>query len=145
MKAKQHDRRCQSTDGLVPWWLLLLMTSFGTWGLPQMVHKYYGIRDDREVKRGTVISTFFALAGGGRRLFHRLLLPSVFYGDALPEGGKDYIIPNMLNMAGLPNILIGIVLVLLDFRIGLHALQHYADGLLHGRHGFGERRRSSQR
>ena len=45
----------------------ILMTSFGTWGLPQMVHKYYGIRDDREVKRGTVISTFFALlvAGGG--------------------------------------------------------------------------------
>ena len=31
----------------------------------------------------------------------------------MPEGGKDYIIPNMLNMAGLPNILIGIVLVLL--------------------------------
>ena len=45
----------------------LLMTSFGTWGLPQMVHKYYGILDGKEVKRGTIISTFFALlvAGGG--------------------------------------------------------------------------------
>ena len=32
-----------------------------------MVHKYYGIRDKREVKRGVVISTFFSLlvAGGG--------------------------------------------------------------------------------
>ena len=38
-------------------WATVLMTSFGTWGLPQMIHKYYGIRDDREVKRGTVIST----------------------------------------------------------------------------------------
>ena len=45
----------------------ILMTSFGTWGLPQMIHKYYGIKDDKEVKRGTIISTVFALlvAGGG--------------------------------------------------------------------------------
>ena len=37
------------------------------WGLPQMVHKYYGIRDKREVSRGVIISTFFSLlvAGGG--------------------------------------------------------------------------------
>lgn len=90
----------------------ILMTSFGTWGLPQMVHKYYGIRDDREVKRGTVISTFFALlvAGGGYFIGS---FSHLFFGDTLPEGGKDYIIPNMLNMAGLSNILIGIVLVLL--------------------------------
>ena len=45
----------------------ILMTSFGTWGLPQMIHKYYGIRDEKEVRRGTIISTFFAflVAGGG--------------------------------------------------------------------------------
>ena len=90
----------------------ILMTSFGTWGLPQMVHKYYGIRDDKEVRRGTVISTFFALlvAGGGYFIGS---FSHLFFGDTMPEGGKDYIIPNMLNMAGLPNILIGIVLVLL--------------------------------
>lgn len=90
----------------------ILMTSFGTWGLPQMVHKYYGIRDNREVKRGTIISTFFALlvAGGGYFIGS---FSHLFFGDTMPEGGKDYIIPNMLNMAGLPNILIGIVLVLL--------------------------------
>ena len=35
-------------------WATVLMTSFGTWGLPQMIHKYYGIKDDHEVKRGTV-------------------------------------------------------------------------------------------
>ena len=40
----------------------VLMTSFGTWGLPQMVHKYYGIRDKREVSRGVIISTFFSPA-----------------------------------------------------------------------------------
>lgn len=98
-------------------WATVLMTSFGTWGLPQMIHKYYGIRDDKEVRRGTVISTLFALlvAGGGyfigslSRLFYTSL-------DQLPGNGAgsyDYLIPNMLASAGLPTILIGVVLVLL--------------------------------
>ena len=77
-----------------------------------MVHKYYGIRDDKEVKRGVIISTFFALlvAGGGYFIGS---FSHLFFGSELPQGGKDYIVPQMLNMAGLPNILIGIVLVLL--------------------------------
>ena len=90
----------------------ILMTSFGTWGLPQMIHKYYGIRDRREVKRGIVISTFFALldAGGGYFIGS---LSHLFFGGAMPAGGKDYIVPLMLDRAGLPNILIGVILVLL--------------------------------
>ena len=40
---------------------LIILTSLGTWGLPQMVHKFYAIKDDAAVKRGTVISTVFAL------------------------------------------------------------------------------------
>ena len=90
----------------------ILMTSFGTWGLPQMVHKYYGIRDKREVKRGVVISTFFSLlvAGGGYFIGS---LSHLFFGDSMPEGGKDYLVPLMLDQAGLPNILIGVILVLL--------------------------------
>ena len=91
---------------------MILMTSFGTWGLPQMVHKYYGIRDKREVKRGTVISTLFALlvAGGGYFIGS---FSHLFFGGTMPQGGKDYIVPLMLDMAGLPNILIGVILVLL--------------------------------
>lgn len=98
-------------------WATVLMTSFGTWGLPQMIHKYYGIRDDREVRRGTVISTLFALviAGGGyfigslSRLFYQEL-PTPPGGGA---GSCDYLVPYMLNDAGLPTVLIGVVLVLL--------------------------------
>lgn len=91
---------------------MILMTSFGTWGLPQMIHKYYGIRDKREVKRGVIISTLFALlvAGGGYFIGS---FSHLFFGDTLPAGGKDFLIPLMLDMAGLPNILIGIILVLL--------------------------------
>ncbi len=90
----------------------ILMTSFGTWGLPQMIHKYYGIRDDKEVKRATVISTFFALlvAGGGYFIGS---LSHLFFGSTLPEGGKDYLVPYMLVQANIPNILLGIILVLL--------------------------------
>lgn len=90
----------------------ILMTSFGTWGLPQMVHKYYGIRDQREVRRGVVISTFFSLlvAGGGYFIGS---FSHLFFGEELPAGGTDYIVPLMLNSAGLPNLLTGVILVLL--------------------------------
>lgn len=90
----------------------LLMTSFGTWGLPQMIHKYYGIRDKREVRRGIVISTLFALlvAGGGYFIGS---FSHLFFGDTMPAGGKDYIVPVMLREAGLPTVLIGVILVLL--------------------------------
>lgn len=90
----------------------ILMTSFGTWGLPQMIHKYYGIKDDREVKRATIISTFFALlvAGGGYFIGS---LSHLFFGNTLPDGGKDYLVPNMLIQANIPDILLGIILVLL--------------------------------
>lgn len=88
------------------------MTSFGTWGLPQMIHKYYGIRDKREVRRGTIISTFFALlvAGGGYFIGS---LSHLFFGETMPEGGKDFLVPLMLDGAGSLNILIGVILVLL--------------------------------
>ena len=98
-------------------WATVLMTSFGTWGLPQMIHKYYGIRDNHEVKRGTVISTFFAfiVAGGGYFIGS---LAHLFFGslDEIPGAGAgktDYLIPHMLKMSEISDILIGIILVLL--------------------------------
>ena len=97
-------------------WTMLLstvfMTSFGTWGLPQMIHKYYGIKDAHEVKRATVISTVFALlvAGGGYFIGS---FSHLFFGADLPAQGKDYVIPLMLKQSALPSILLGVILVLL--------------------------------
>lgn len=95
----------------------VLMTSFGTWGLPQMVHKYYGIKDEREVKRGTVISTLFCLvvAGGGYFIGS---LARLFFSDLseIPGAGSgktDYLVPNMLEMSNISQVLIGVILVLL--------------------------------
>ena len=98
-------------------WATVLMTSFGTWGLPQMVHKYYGIKDEREVMRGTVISTLFCLvvAGGGYFIgsLARLFFDSL---DEIPGAGAgktDYLVPNMLAMSDISEVLIGVILVLL--------------------------------
>ncbi len=108
----QHEMITLDTNSAISLISLIIMTSIGTWGLPQMIHKYYGIKDKKEVKRGTIISTLFALlvAGGGYFIGS---FSHLFFSDTLPEGGTDYLVPLMLDMAGLPDILIGIVLVLL--------------------------------
>ncbi|MBQ1218195.1 MAG: sodium:solute symporter [Clostridia bacterium] len=73
----------------------ILLTSFGTWGLPQMIGKFYAIKDTSAIKRGTVISTVFCLViGCGAYLIgsaSRLIL-----GGRLPEGGIDSVIPAVL-------------------------------------------------
>ncbi len=97
-----------------PWNLLgvVILTSLGTWGLPQMVGKFYSITDESAIKRGTIISTVFALivAGGCYFLggFGRL-----FGTPPLLPNGKlafDSIVPSMLIT--LPDILIALVVLL---------------------------------
>ena len=91
---------------------VIVLTSLGTWGLPQMVGKFYSIKSEKAVKTGTVVSTIFAVViaggcyflGGFGRLFDT---PAI-------HGAKgiiyDSIVPQMLST--LPDVLIGIVVVL---------------------------------
>lgn len=87
---------------------VVLLTSLGTWGLPQMVGKFYAIKNEDSIKKGTVISTLFAIvvAGGCYFLggFGRL------YNVDVASEGFDAIIPEMLST--LSPILIGVVIVL---------------------------------
>ena len=87
---------------------VVLLTSLGTWGLPQMVGKFYAIKNEDAVKKGTVISTLFAIvvAGGCYFLggFGRL------YDVDVAAEGFDAVIPQMLST--LSPIIIGIVIVL---------------------------------
>lgn len=76
---KENEMAPLSTSAAVSLVATILMTSFGTWGLPQMIHKYYGIRDDKEVKRGTIIFNFFCTVDFWWRIFYRLFFPSVFW------------------------------------------------------------------
>ncbi len=89
---------------------VVILTSLGTWGLPQMVQKFYAIKNESAITKGTIISTVFALvvAGGCYFLggFGRL-----FLSDAQVAAlGFDAIIPTMLE--GMPDILIAIVVIL---------------------------------
>jgi len=94
----------------------IMLTSFGTWGLPQMIGKFYAIKDTAAIKRGTIISTIFCVViGCGAYLIgstSRLVLGSV-----LPEGGVDAVIPAVLmkvlggGTAGI--ILLAIIMILL--------------------------------
>lgn len=92
-------------------WATVLMTSFGTWGLPQMVQKYFGIKDDKQAKKGVLISTFFAFLVAGGGYFIGSLCYKFFTPETLPA--QDYIVPEMLKAVKLPSVLLGIVLVLL--------------------------------
>jgi SSS family solute:Na+ symporter len=87
---------------------VVILTSLGTWGLPQMVQKFYAIKDEKSIKTGTVVSTFFAVivAGGCYFLggFGRLTNTDV------AAEGYDAIIPHLLEC--LPPILIGLVVIL---------------------------------
>ncbi len=93
---------------------VVILTSLGTWGLPQMVQKFYSIKSERDISKGTIISTVFAIIvaggcyflGGFGRLFKNQL---TFNGDDI-VGGFDSIIPTMLK--DLSPLLIGIVIVL---------------------------------
>ena len=98
-----------------PWNLLgvIILTSLGTWGLPQMIGKFYAIKDEKSINTGTVISTLFAcvVAGGSYFLggFGRLFDSSEIY-DETGSVVFDSIVPHMLS--SLPDLLIGIVVVL---------------------------------
>ena len=89
---------------------VVVLTSLGTWGLPQMVQKFYAIKSESAITKGTVISTAFALvvAGGCYFLggFGRLFSTP----EAVAAEGYDSIIPAMLS--GLPSILIAVVVIL---------------------------------
>lgn len=101
---------------------LIFMTSFGVWGLPQMIHKYYAIKDDEAIKKGTIISTIFALVIGVSAYFTgslgRLFFIDAATGKAImPEAtatasAAEMIIPRMLETA-LPAALMGIIIVLI--------------------------------
>lgn len=92
---------------------VVVLTSLGTWGLPQMVGKFYAIKDDGAVKKGTIISTIFALivAGGCYFLggFGRLYSDVIEY-SANGTPVYDSIVPSMLSR--LPDVLIAVVVVL---------------------------------
>ena len=90
---------------------VVILTSLGTWGLPQMIQKFYAIKDGKSVHTGTIISTLFAIVvSGGCYFLGGFSQISGVVPEADGSIAYDTIIPTMLS--ALPDLLIGIVIVL---------------------------------
>ncbi|MBQ8821161.1 MAG: sodium:solute symporter [Lachnospiraceae bacterium] len=91
---------------------VVILTSLGTWGLPQMVTKFYAINNEGNIKKGTIISTIFALivAGGCYFLggFGRLFSDQI----DIAANGYDSVVPTMLSGLGEGLIALAVILVL---------------------------------
>lgn len=103
-----------------PWYLLpslVAMTSFGCWAMPQMVHKFYAIKDEGIILKGAIVCTIFALVIGGSAYFTGSM-SHLFFNNlsdvnaAVGVASEDTIIPTML-VKYLPESLLGLMLVLL--------------------------------
>lgn len=91
---------------------MVILTSLGVWGLPQMVHKFYAIRDTGVVRPAIWISTVFAgLMAGGAYLTGALsrLFPGIPELAATKQ--FDQIMPTVLTEA-LPEALVAVILLL---------------------------------
>ena len=96
---------------------VVMLTSLGTWGLPQMVGKFYSIKDEDSIKKGTIISTIFAIVvaggcyflGGFGKLYHSQMVAGGF----ISETGAvkfDKVVPTML--ADLAPVIVALIIVL---------------------------------
>ena len=92
----------------------ICLTSFGVWGLPQMVHKYYAIKNEKDIKIATIVSTLFAILIGCGAYFTGSLSRLFLEADAngLPDvaGGFDNVVPSLLMKALTENIFSTVVL-----------------------------------
>ncbi|MEA4823446.1 MAG: sodium:solute symporter [Clostridiaceae bacterium] len=99
----------------------ILLTSIGTWGLPQMVHKFYAIRDEHSIHKATIVSTVFcAIIGCGAYFvgsLSRLFIAATETGAPAIAGSYDAVMPTLLitvfSGSVSANIILSVILLLL--------------------------------
>ncbi len=99
-------------EKMAPWYMLpalVLLTSLGPWGLPQMVQKFYAIKSKDIIPRAMIITTIFAIIITGSSYFTGAMT-HVFF-DKIPPGGPDALIPQLLK-THLPGFIAIIILLL---------------------------------
>ncbi len=97
---------------------VVMLTSLGTWGLPQMVGKFYSIKDEGSIKKGTLISTVFAVIvaggcyflGGFGKLYTSQMIESGYFNTETGKVLFDKVIPTMLS--DLSPVIISLIIVL---------------------------------
>lgn len=104
-----------------PSWLtvasLIFMTSVGSWGLPQMVQKFYAIKNEQVIPKAAIITTIFSLVIGITAYGSGVLAHVFMNNDTVPRlasGGInfDQIMPNLLSTE-LPEALLAIIMLLI--------------------------------
>lgn len=95
---------------------IVFMTSFGTWGLPQMVQKFYAIKNESVIRKAAVATTLFAVVIVFSAYLMGALTHAFFDNTSLPQAPNgaiafDSIIPVLLT-THLPPVLLGLILVL---------------------------------
>ena len=104
-----------------PSWLtvasLIFMTSVGSWGLPQMVQKFYAIKNEKVIPKAAIITTIFSLVIGVTAYGSGILSHVFMDLDTVPRmanGGINYdqIMPNLLA-AKLPEVLLAVIMLLI--------------------------------
>ena len=118
-QSEQAGPAFTSLFGPDPIFLLfvVLLTSLGTWGLPQMVGKFYSIKDEGSIKKGTIISTVFAIVvaggcyflGGFGKLYYNDMVDSGYI-SATGAVLFDKVVPTMLSE--LAPVIIALIIVL---------------------------------
>ncbi|MCL1927541.1 MAG: sodium:solute symporter family protein [Treponema sp.] len=95
---------------------LVFMTSFGTWGLPQMTQKFYAIKNEQVIPKAAIVTTVFALMIGFAAYSTGAFSHVFFNLDTIPRNtagaiAYDLIVPTLLTQH-LPELLLAIILVL---------------------------------
>lgn len=94
---------------------LVILTSLGTWALPQIIHKFYAIKDDSSIKRGTVVSVIFCAVVG--ICAYAAGATGMLFGEEIGFAGKmqsanfDSIMPAIFTTA-LPPVVIGLMIIM---------------------------------
>ncbi len=97
---------------------VVLLTSLGCWGLPQMVGKFYSIKNENQIRKGSVISTLFAIIVAGGCYFLG------GFGRLFANEKSATIIPDMVAQLNVVIVAIVIVLVLAASMSTLSGLVH---------------------
>ena len=97
---------------------VVILTSLGCWGLPQMVSKFYSIKNENQIRKGSVISTLFAIVVAGGCYFLG------GFGRIFSDVKSATIIPEIVANLNVVTIAIVIVLVLAASMSTLSGLVH---------------------
>ncbi len=101
-------------DNWLPLAGLVFMTSVGVWGMPQMVQKYYAIKNEKVIHTATIVATLFAIiiagaaygVGSTVHLFYHEV-PT----DAAGNPAYNVLIPQLLERT-MPEYLLIVILLL---------------------------------